>query len=231
MVILDDKAVQNFADRLKNPDYLIEGCRKFIERERRDSIYVAALSYAQQNKDSIPRQALAAEALLLSWNEAYYRGRKGARWHLIPLVNGDLQEAFQANSSALEALRETELGKLTTKDLESIREVFRTVASKQSIGLTGASKALNVVVPDVFVMWDTGIREAYHVLHGSRDIDRPSCYENFIATCNEIGSALIANSERLVSQHPSFKQFGVRKSIAKMIDEVNYARFFLGEIW
>jgi len=229
--IEDKDSVRTFVDHLKQPDYLLEGCRRFCELERRDSVYATASDYAEKNNGDIPRLALAGEALLLTWNKPYYKGK---RWKLIFQVNGDLQQAMRTNWSAISALRCAELGRLSDGDVISAGELFANMAGLSSIGSTGAAKALSLICPTVFVMWDTSIKGAYHTLHVKdqvHDIGTAACYLSFMATCNEVGSALLSTGQDLSKAHPSFRDFGTRKRLAKMIDECNYVRFFMGQIW
>jgi hypothetical protein len=117
---------------------------------------------------------------------------------------------------------------------QQISDIFDTFSSKSSILTTGASKALHMINPKLFVMWDNTIRTFYHRLHD--DYARSSspvetCYVKFLTTCNQIAVSLETEYEWLMKAHPSFEVYGFSKSIPKMIDECNFVRFFLNRNW
>lgn len=225
--------VKEFIQSLKDPEFLLEGCRRFCQNEKREFAvtYAVALDYAEREQEHIPRLALAAETLLLSWNKSYYDTRRG----LVPQVNADLAEAITARWNDILTLRKTELGELGQEDLRLASSLFKCMADIDSISVTGATKALHVICPDVFVIWDTEIRNAYHVFHEAHSdihgVGDELCYKTFLIAFNEVASALLPKRHYLIMNYLNIQKLGRRKSLAKMIDEANYAKFKQGESW
>lgn len=117
---------------------------------------------------------------------------------------------------------------------KSIESVFE-FSSRKIIGFTGASKILHILNPDVFMMWDTSIRDAYHKLHSkSHKKTDPECYVEFLKQSQDIVRAISkSDEEELWNKHLKFKildknlveAFSYIESILKMLDEANYLRF------
>jgi hypothetical protein len=171
------------------------------------------------------------QTLLLSWNALYYQYKPTLTNEIIP----DLLEFLGTSEKEMNGLRHTKLGRVTDDELQIVSQVFGKLSKFESVGTTGAAKALNLLFPEVFVMWDTHIREAYHdffhlhnnEIHVNGD---STCYASFMRTNNEIASILLPYEEKLKRQHPVFER-GIDRSIAKMIDEANYARFTKTQTW
>lgn len=136
------------------------------------------------------------------------------------------------------------------RNSEAIKKVFEKFEEKDSIKITGASKALHLLNQDLFVMWDMEIRENYHKrLHSKidslsplshRDKDYRDCYYAFHKDCKEFAKKLKEERtlESILEDHftdlkPSTKKlydkFDYRETIPKMIDEYNYVTFTLQE--
>lgn len=61
-----------------------------------------------------------------------------------------------------------------------IKKIFYSFSTKESIKFTGASKVLHLILPNLFMMWDKSIREAYHKLHSSSEHSEEDCYLDFL---------------------------------------------------
>jgi hypothetical protein len=162
---------------------------------------------------------LAAQTLLLAWNTSLYC-KKMSR---LQKVGPDLKRLFEANVAILDQLGSKTLGQLSGEDFGKVRDLFHSFGSCDSIYWTGASKALHVANPGLFVMLDSDIRTMYHMLHESHD--PATCYEEFMKSCNDIAKSLAARTteSELSLRHPSFEIMRFRRTLAKMIDEYNYA--------
>jgi hypothetical protein len=119
---------------------------------------------------------------------------------------------------------------------EIIKNCFKVFSEKKSIGNTGAAKALHLINPKVFMMWDDKIRKAYHTVHPSyRKRKEPieECYLEFMKISQEIAKNVLekVNYEELWKNHLSFLDknfvdaFSFREPITKMIDECNFVKF------
>lgn len=224
--------VQTFIEKLKNQEFLLKGCSIFVQVEPRDAVYVSALRSIESGEQSTKRKAEAAKTLLLSWNEVYYKDRPMLVERIVP----DIQEFLRVSEKQMDTLKNAKLGRIIPGEALIVTELFKRLSAVESIEKTGAAKALNLLIPEVFVMWDTCIREAYHDLyhvHNKEDHKNgdTSCYASFMRKHNEIASALLPTEEELKTKHPVFARLGIRRSIAKMLDEANYARFTKKLTW
>lgn len=212
-------AIASAIERMKDPDSLLEGCRQFILQEKRDPVYVVALEYTHRNEDSLLNITYAAQTLLLGWGTRFYSSRMREAQNL----RDDLLRLYEANESELKRIAGVHLGEITQGDLSAVRDLFRTFSSCNSIRWTGASKALHVRVPRTFVMWDMDIRAGHHLLHSSHD--PVSCYEEFMRTSNDIARGLLKkmSEAELAQRHFSFDSTRFERTLAKMMDEYNYA--------
>jgi len=84
----------------------------------------------------------------------------------------------------------------------NIQKAFTKLASIKGIQKTGTSKLMHLIVPKVFVMWDTYIRNYYSFKKGDADD-----YINFL--------------KLMQSEFPKVKSYQGR-TVAKLIDEHNY---------
>jgi len=213
------KKVLACVDLMKDPERLLQGCAKYLEAEKRDCVYVVALEYAERHERSPKSILFAAQTLLLAWNTPLYC----KKMYRMQNVGRDLKSVYDLNDRVLMDLKSKKLGELIPEDLAKVRELFRSFGQCDSIYWTGASKALHVANPALFVMWDNDIRTAYHLLHDSHD--ESTCYEEFSKASNDIAKVLISKKTEteLSLHHPAFESTGVKRTVAKMMDEYNYA--------
>jgi len=90
-------------------------------------------------------------------------------------------------------------------------------------GPTGASKALHLLKPDLFVMWDDNIRNAYRVSTSSED------YIEFLRKTKRIAEQVVSEyaKDRGLPLNKALEEIErqLRVSLLKAIDEYNYLRF------
>lgn len=218
-----DERVRDHIESLKKPSYLLELCRRYVEKEKRDAVYVLVLEYAQHHSESPKCFRLAVEHFLRVWNASYYRNNPGVDASLA----SDLEQLYESAGRELEALRQKRLGSLSSEDRLSAQKLFKDFGERQSIGWTGASKALHMAAPQALMMWDTGIRNAYHKLHKHAMGKMEQCYLEFMEQSNQLATEILSKSNEpdLSRSHPSYTEFEFRKTLAKMIDECNYIEF------
>jgi hypothetical protein len=112
-------------------------------------------------------------------------------------IANDIQDSIRINENAVDSLRNAHLERITPGEAHVVTYLFEKLSTVQSIGKTGAAKALNLLIPEAFVMWDTQIREAYHGFYDvhnkeERENRDASCYASFMRTHDEIASVLLA---------------------------------------
>ncbi len=151
--------------------------------------------------------------LLLTWNQAFYRYGS---------FNFEKLESFiKRNHSKLSAFRTRNILSHSDADYRAVKKLFDEVLVSLSIesgkkaGVSSpvaAAKALHLLAPDFFPLWDDKIARGYK-LHYSKNATEQ--YIRFIEVTRRIASELP------VGLNPSLKG----RSAIKMIDEYNFARY------
>jgi len=139
---------------------LREARRRFQEIEPRDLFYRAALSLIRlserHERDLDLAESLAV--LLQTWNRQYYRFQGGFREEHLAAI----QQLLAKYSVELALLKDRRLDSLDEKDTAVIRWLFRDF--ELVLGPVGAAKALHLLAPTFFPLWDQTIAQrAYGV--------------------------------------------------------------------
>lgn len=156
--------VKQFVEGLKKTGKLLEGCRRFHEIEPRDIAYVVCFKLVSQDPQNTAYVLSGIRVFLQVWNAVYIQKLPQS---LKQSMEDDIRSAYFSCADALaslsgERLEDIELA--STQTAEAIKIAFRCFAQYESIANTGASKALHMLNPALFMMWDTKIREAYNKL-------------------------------------------------------------------
>jgi hypothetical protein len=101
--------------------------------------------------------ASALAGLLLSWNGTYYRYNPGRRASLVD----DLDDLLAQHRRALAGFGRRSIASLRPADERAITRLFE--AFDDLLGSVGASKALHLLAPRFFPLWDTKIARAYGI--------------------------------------------------------------------
>jgi len=156
--------VLQFIEQIKQPVKLLEGCRRFHDEEPRDIAYIICSKLVSNAQVDMSHILAGLRLFLQVWNVAHIQHLAKSEKQA---MEGNLVDAYQACVPEL-ALLSTE--RLSTVDLsnsgkiEAISKIFSQFAEFKSIGDTGASKAIHLLNPSLFIMWDTNIRAAYTTL-------------------------------------------------------------------
>lgn len=205
---------------IPTPEDLEWAHQEFLRREPRDLFYRAA-SYLLHVAGSKARgeapfsRAEAVALLLFVWNQAVY-------WR-DPLRRGRdleaLEDLLHRHRPLLEGLRSRDIASLRDEDRDVVEGLFREFAA--ALGPVGAAKALHLLAPDLFPLWDTSIAKAYGfgLPHApEKDARR---YWGFMrcmaALCRQV-------RDRYGDRLPDF----ARDHLLKALDEWNYTRFTRG---
>jgi hypothetical protein len=218
--------ISQFIESLKDPSNILIGCNIFTKAEPRDQTYVLCIGLSL--KPDLNSKLYAIESLIREWNKkSFYRFRPKQ----LNKISPDIQSFLRQEGSRIESLESKTLGHLDLSDIQLVSELYWKLSEYDSIGQTGASKALHMMMPRLFVMWDDNIASAYHRLHGGHKVQEALCYQQFMRTSNEVAAAVLSKTseEELSTKHPNFKAIGYKKTLAKMLDECNYAEFTLGK--
>ena len=197
-----------------NRSELIKQSRLFEEKSAPDDVYPMALAWVRIHpswSDKIPGIA----ALLAIWNGNNY-------WDAAESLRHGLdREDIQTHLNALKEWR------LSTCNFEDCRPTIVTLWTafrrEQGFGPTAVSKALHMLIPDLFVPWDGPIANTYHRGHGRVHENRSvRCYFEFLLEMQEECKNCLSevNEEDLALRLGEI--CGYSKPIAKAIDEANY---------
>lgn len=187
------------------------GSDAFKKHEKRDAIYKVSTFLVDYFWGDPSQMADALGVLLLVWNNAFYR---------YGLFDYDtLESVLRTNMVCLNRFRKRGIETLGMEDEEPVNTLFAAfldglaIAEGKSKGIrspVSVAKALHLLAPGFFPLWDNKIAKAYHC-HYSHD---PSGqYLRFMKICKDMAESLRGKVE-------------IRGStLLKVIDEYNYAKF------
>lgn len=190
---------------------LLRGSAAFEKREKRDAMYKTASFLVCHFWGKHTEMAEGLGVLVVHWNHAFYR---------YGLFDYDcLQDCLAENQETLEAFRRRDiLGYQQENDDPAIELLFhkfldalaiRNGSSKGRSSPVAVAKALHLLAPNFFPLWDEKIARAYGHRYGKRPAEK---YMAFMLDTKRI-------AERLAEHVPL-----AGKTLLKLIDEYNYAR-------
>ena len=187
------------------------GSDAFRAHEKRDAIYKVSRFLVDHFWGRPAEMADALGVLLLVWNNALYR------YGLFDYLA--LENALRANMGSLTKFRKREIATFGKDDEQPIIALFAAfldglaIAEGKSKGRrspVGVAKALHLLAPGFFPLWDDKIAKGYQC-HYSRD---PSGqYLRFMTISKNMAETLRGKVETRGS------------TLLKVIDEYNYAKF------
>ena len=188
-----------------------KGCIAYEKNEQRDSMYKVATHLMQQFWGHPADMADALGVLLATWNNAFYRYGS--------FSYDSLQTWIEKNLTVIERFRSMEIlqydqphNKPIAKLFDSLRAALQ-IASGKSAGRSSpvsSAKAFHLLAPKYFPIWDDKISKAYGC---SYYVDAAANYLKFIGISKKLASDLSPYAHR------------VDRSILKLIDEYNYAKY------
>lgn len=193
-----------------SPQNLEEGCLAFQRWERRDAMYKVATFLVEHFWGKPTQVAEGLGVLLLVWNHAFYRNG--------PFDFDALEKCIQANQTKLDGFRSRDvLSYSPTDDLE-VKRLFEQFLEALRIcdgkckgrgSPVGVAKALHLLAPAFFPLWDEKIARAYRCYY---NLDPAGQHIAFLRMTRETAQALA----------PHVRLQG--KTLLKLIDEYNYAK-------
>ena len=147
--------------------------------------------------------------LLFCWNFAAIKTKE--------LTKTKVENLLRANKDKLKALEKYDIMDFSSSLYNNISKVFKTF--KNIFGQTGASKALSLLNPKLFVMWDTKIRKGLNKKKIMSRIGNGEKAEHYLKFLEQIKR--IIETEKLLERNIK------REEIAKKIDEFHYAKIVL----
>jgi hypothetical protein len=196
------------------PEKLKEGYVAFRERERRDAMYKTATFLVEYFWGKPAEVAEGLGVLLCVWNHAFYRNG--------PFDYDLLEKCIAKNQGVLDRFRHRNILTHTLDDDKQIGSLFQAFLDALRIcegkchgrgSPVGVAKALHLLAPSFFPLWDEKIARAYDCYYTS---DAPGQYMAFFGKTKAIAESLA----------PHVNVDG--KTLLKLIDEYNYAKFTKG---
>jgi hypothetical protein len=157
-----------------------------------------------------PKPLTVAEALavlLQTWNRAYYRYKKFDAKHY-----SDIEALLKTHRRSLIPLRKRHLETVTAQEQPMMVETFQHF--EEVLGPVGAAKALHLLAPHFFPLWDRKITEAYGGALGKAGTNGERYWQFMLCTqeqCRKLRGAGWQNGKLL-----------------KTLDEHNYCKYTKG---
>jgi hypothetical protein len=132
--------------------------KAFEANEPRNLFYRAAtelVDLALQGATALT-VAEALAVLLQTWNKAYYQYRKFDNVHF-----NDIENLLAENKLVLASYRPKTIDQLDEADRTAIENLFQSF--ERVLGPVGAAKALHLLAPNFFPLWDRAIAKAYNL--------------------------------------------------------------------
>ena len=224
---------------------LLRGCAGYIEHEKRDAMYKLARKLIKEANWRSQELAEGLGVLLLTWNAAFYTKYGSFDFDV-------LEDYLKQNTTMLKEYSERNILSYSNADDNQIQTVFKELLevtkSVKKIGRTpvGVSKTLHLLAPNYFSLWDTAIAKEYKVYWYSPPDKAPKKYTEFQSMSYEIAKNILNSyiTEHKVSTEIAYnnicnklyprvaleiydKKPPLRKSLIKMIDEYNFAKYKL----
>jgi len=242
MVQFKVNEIKQFVTDLKDPDKLLRGCKKFFEIEPRDIIYLVSRKLILENPESNYHIMAGIKVLLLTWNAVYLQRQPEK---VKRSLEDDILKAYRKSKDDFDYLAEERLETVDLRDPDisgKIKNIFQIFRRFRSIETTGASKAIHLINPVLFMMWDYEIKTNYHRIHPffRYKAETPAeCYFQFMNNMQEVARAILTQKpiDEIWKKHPIhikdpevIKIFSeaAMKSLPKMLDECNYVKFRRG---
>jgi len=201
-----------------SPTEFQAGWRAFQLHEKRDAMYSVATFLIDHFWGKPHESADSLGVLLLTWNQAFYRYG--------PFDFERLEDCIQVNQESINQFRARNIASYSNVDDPAIRRLFDQflvalqICEGSGIGKqspVSASKALHLLAPRYFPLWDDKIARAYNCHYGEFPGDK---YVKFMKKMQFMVHELA----------PSARAEETGKALLKLIDEYNYAKYTKGWI-
>jgi hypothetical protein len=187
------------------------GYRAFEKREARQAMYKIATFLIDHFWGRAAEMSDSLGVLLLTWNQAFYRYG--------PFDYRRLQRTIGSNMAELENFRNRDVTSYSVHDDKAVKKLFRDFlialqicsgSRKGDRSPVAVAKALHLLAPEFFPLWDDKIARAYDCYYHKYPAKK---YVEFLRLSNRI-------ARELADQLPAHP-----RPFTKRFDEYNYARF------
>jgi len=190
-----------------------KGCEEFHKQEKREPMYKVATFLIKHYWGKPEDMADGLGVLLLTWNNAFYRYGK--------LDFDALEKAISKNLKEIERFKSRDISGLLNTDEKDVIYLFNefldalkiySKKGKEKRSPVSVAKALHLLAPDFFPLWDEQIAQEY----GCRYSKTPA--ETYFLFCNKI--------KEMVGPIKNYSKS--KRGMLKLIDEYNYAKYTKG---
>lgn len=192
----------------------LRGVEEYEKREQREAVYKIAQLVVSHFWDNPSRVADGVAALLVSWNRAFYR---------FGLFSVDkLVKCSEDNADLLAHFRSRDIWSLSVGDADAIEGLFGAflealrIESGKSEGRkspVAVGKALHLLAPSFFPIWDQKIARAYGCYYSSAPAQKYVHFCGITKDMAEVAQEYTSRSD---------------KTLVKLIDQYNYSKFTRG---
>lgn len=218
---------------------LIDRCKLYVQNEPRDFIYRVATRLISQSwkEGDLTKISEGLGVLLLTWNSAFYR------YGMLDILQ--LEKCIEKWYRELGEYRLRDIRSLTSDDDIRVPKIFddfeealsyRTKKGKKRRSGVSVAKALHLIAPKFFPLWDVEIAKAKEYKCGKKDA---SAYMRFMSKIknkseeiledfvNKKGGTKEAAIKEIWNLHPQRNLLEKPKTLVKLIDEYNYVVYTL----
>lgn len=192
-------------------DEFIKGVNEFEKYESRDAMYKVANFLLKHFWGKSSDMADGLGVLLLTWNQVFYRYGSFDFDKLETCINNNLDKINSFRNKNIIDLKESDeaiLINLFNQLLESLRISSGKMKGKKSP--VSVSKALHLLAPNFFPLWDDKISKAYKCYYNKNSAEK---YLEFCKIMKEFAIAVKTYIDR------------EDKSVLKLIDQYNYSKY------
>jgi hypothetical protein len=189
----------------------VKGCEEFQRHEKREAMYKVATFLVSHFWGKPAEMADGLGVLLLTWNQAFYR---------YGVFDFDkLQQCTSDNLQHLTTFRDRHILSLSDQDEMGIKELFHRFLQALEIesgkgqarrSPVAVAKALHLLAPDFFPLWDNTIARVYGCRYGSRPAEQYVTFCGIVRSMAEVVKDYKASPDR---------------TLIKLIDEYNYSKY------
>jgi hypothetical protein len=193
-------------------------CRAFEEWEPRDSMYRVSTFLVREWWGDPAKLVDALSVLLLVWNGAFYRYGN--------FDEETLEACLREYEVTLNAFREREIASFCEADEAETGRLFNALSKalgRKSDGVespVSAGKALHLLAPNFFPLWDQYIAPSYESPYTGE-----LASVAYIAFTRRIRAVAVKLTGELLNDGVTQREWLSRKPLLKRIDEFNYMKY------
>ena len=199
------------APKVPSCEELQKGIQAFERNEKRAHIYFNAIDCIEPNWGDIDQMARGVEILLHGWHQAFYR--------FGDFDFDQLRGCIERNLEKINRFKNRDVFSLSNADEDDMKELgsqfLDALRGGNKRSPVAMAKALHLLAPNFFPLWDTDIAIDYYCWWVYSDFGVLE-YIPFCCKILEVAEE-VKNCECVRNPNPN-------RSLLKLIDEYNYSR-------